>query len=48
MERKEVSMWKIKFKVSRKGLVCEGDSYGDYGWGEVNEIRNKMMSNVIK
>ena len=47
MKTKEVTISNIKFNLSTKPLVSEPDTYPDYPSVPVNQITNKIITNLI-
>lgn len=47
METKEVTIQNIKFNLSTKPLVSEPETYPDYPSVQVNQITNKIITNLI-
>lgn len=47
METKEVTISNIKFNLSTKPLVSEPETYPDYPSAPVNQITNKIITNLI-
>lgn len=47
METKEVTISNIKFNLSTKPLVSEPETYPDYPSVPVNQITNKIITNLI-
>lgn len=47
METKEVNIQNIKFNLSTKPLVSEPETYPDYPSVPVNQITNKIITNLI-
>lgn len=47
METKEVTIQNIKFNLSTKPLVSEPETYPDYPSVPVNQITNKIITNLI-
>lgn len=47
MKTKEVTIQNIKFNLSTKPLVSEPDTYPDYPSVPVNQITNKIITNLI-
>lgn len=47
METKEVTISNIKFNLSTKPLVSEPETYPDYPSVQVNQITNKIITNLI-
>ena len=47
MKTKEVTTQNIKFNLSTKSLVSEPEVYPDYHSVQVNQITNKLITNLI-
>lgn len=47
MKTKEVTIQNIKFNLSTKPLVSEPEVYPDYPSVPVNQITNKLITNLI-
>lgn len=47
MKTKEVTIQNIKFNLSTKPLVSEPETYPDYPSVQVNQITNKIITNLI-
>lgn len=47
MKTKEVTISNIKFNLSTKPLVSEPETYPDYPSVPVNQITNKIITNLI-
>lgn len=47
METKKVTISNIKFNLSTKSLVSEPEVYPDYPSVQVNQITNKLITNLI-
>lgn len=47
MKTKEVTISNIKFNLSTKPLVSEPETYPDYPSVPVNQITNKLITNLI-
>lgn len=47
MKTKEVTILNIKFNLSTKPLVSEPETYPDYPSVQVNQITNKIITNLI-
>lgn len=47
MKTKEVTIQNIKFNLSTKPLVSEPETYPDYPSAPVNQITNKIITNLI-
>lgn len=47
MKTKEVTIQNIKFNLSTKPLVSEPETYPDYPSVPVNQITNKIITNLI-
>ena len=47
METKEVTIQNIKFNLSTKPLVSEPETYPDYPSVPINQITNKIITNLI-
>lgn len=45
--KKEVTIQNIKFNLSTKSLVSEPEVYPDYPSVQVNQITNKLITNLI-
>ena len=45
--KKEVTIQNIKFNLSTKPLVSEPETYPDYPSVQVNQITNKIITNLI-
>lgn len=45
--KKEVTIQNIKFNLSTKPLVSEPETYPDYPSVPVNQITNKIITNLI-
>lgn len=46
MKTKEVTIQNIKFNLSTKPLVSEPETYPDYPSAPVNQITNKIITNL--
>lgn len=47
MKTKEITIQNIKFNLSTKPLVSEPETYPDYPSVPVNQITNKIITNLI-
>lgn len=47
MKTKEVTIQNIKFNLSTKPLVSEPETYPDYPSVQVNQITNKIITNLL-